>query len=77
VPVSTLHNWENDRGFPGLPKRGKKRAEQTGPAAARPITPPREAGLTPHDLRLLTEMARRAGGFQQLREFLDVLRGMG
>jgi hypothetical protein len=41
-----------------------------------PITPPREARLTPHDVRLLSEMARRVGGFQQLREFLDVLGGM-
>jgi hypothetical protein len=39
--------------------------------------PPREGGLTPHDLRLLTEMAQRAGGFQQLRRFLDVLGGRG
>jgi TatD DNase family protein len=33
--------------------------------------------LTPRDLRLLSEMARRAGGFQQLRDFLDVLGGIG
>jgi hypothetical protein len=58
-------------------KPGKKRAGQAGPAAARPITPSREAGLTAHDLLLLSEMARRAGGFQQLRDFLDVLGGMG
>jgi hypothetical protein len=64
------------KGKPGR-KPGKKRTEQAGPAAARPITPSREVGLTPHDLRLLSEMARRAGGFQQLRDFLDVLGGRG
>jgi hypothetical protein len=44
-------------------------------AVAGAATPSREAGLTAQDLRLLSEMVRRAGGFQQLREFLDVLGG--
>jgi hypothetical protein len=34
-------------------------------------------GARSHDLRLLSEMARRAGGFQRLRQFLDVLGGRG
>jgi hypothetical protein len=51
------------------------RLEQAGPAPARKATPSREAGLTAQDLRLLSEMARRAGGFQQLREFIGVLGG--
>jgi hypothetical protein len=45
------------------------------------VAPPRTGvaiqGARSHDLRLLCEMAQRAGGFQQLREFLDVLAGMG
>jgi hypothetical protein len=71
-----LRQRKAKRGKPG-PKPGKKGTEPAGPAAARPITPSREAGLTAHDLRLLSEMAQRAGGFQQLRDFLDVLGGMG
>jgi hypothetical protein len=62
------------KGKPG-PRPGNKRAEQASPTPARTATPSTEAGLTPHDLRLLSEMARRAGGFQRLREYVDLLGG--
>jgi hypothetical protein len=58
-------------------KPGKKRAEQADGARARVAATTWEEGLTPQDLRLLSEMAQRAGGYAQLRQFIDVLGGGG
>jgi hypothetical protein len=44
--------------------------------AARPAPAPKEGGLTPQDLRALNDMASRVGGFDRLREFVDVLSGV-
>ncbi len=38
-----------------------------------PASAPKANGLTLEDLRSLAELARRVGGFTQLREFIDVL----
>jgi hypothetical protein len=40
---------------------------------AKPVPVAKESGLTAHDLRLLAELASKAGGFARLREFVDVL----
>jgi hypothetical protein len=60
---------------PGRKPGRKPRAEKqiAKQPAAKPAPAAKEAGLTPQDLRTLTELARRAGGFVQLREFIDVL----
>ncbi len=41
--------------------------------ASKPVPAAKEAGLTVQDLRLLAELASRAGGFGRLRDFIDVL----
>jgi hypothetical protein len=41
--------------------------------AAKPAPVAKEGGLTPQDLRTLTDLASRVGGYDRLREFIDVL----
>jgi hypothetical protein len=64
-------------------KKGKKRGRKPGrkPAAASPVAPqaaePARAsssGLTAKDLVSLIDMARRAGGFDVLQEFVQILK---
>jgi hypothetical protein len=43
--------------------------------AAKAAPAPKAGGLTPSDLRTLSDMAHKAGGFGQLREYLEVLGG--
>jgi len=63
----------------GRPKGSTKKAIAEAAAAAaaavvaKAIPAPKAGGLTLNDLRTLNEMARKAGGYGQLREFLDVL----
>ena len=58
-------------------RKGRKPGRKPKTAAKQPVakqlSAPKEGGLTPQDLKLLSEMASRAGGFSQLREFIDVL----
>jgi hypothetical protein len=56
-------------------KSGRK-AASAGASAPRstPQAPAGEAGLTTKDLTSLIEMARRAGGFDVLHEYVEVLR---
>jgi hypothetical protein len=56
---------------PGRPPRAAKATAQQ--PTAKPVPAAKEGGLTPQDLRALTELASRAGGFGRLREFIDVL----
>ena len=63
----------------GRPKGSTKKAIAEAAAAAaaavvaKAIPAPKAGGLTLNDLRTLNEMARKAGGYGQLRELLDVL----
>jgi hypothetical protein len=54
-------------------KPGRKAKTTAGQPAAKPVSAPKEGGLSPQDLRLLSELASRVGGFDRLREFIDVL----
>jgi hypothetical protein len=56
---------------PGRKPRAEKQA--TEQPAAKPAPVAKVGGLTPQDLRTLTELASRVGGFSRLREFIDVL----
>ena len=57
---------------PGRKAKAEKQAAKE--PVAKPVPPAKEGGLTAQDLRLLTELASKAGGFSRLREFIDVLR---
>jgi hypothetical protein len=57
----------------GRPKGSTKKAVAKEAAPAMATSATTGTGLTPQDLRLLTEMAGRAGGFALLRDFLEVL----
>jgi hypothetical protein len=68
-----LKNKKSATGKRGRPKGSTKKAvaKEVAPAKAAPAA--KGTGLTPQDLRLLTNLARQAGGIAQLREYLDVL----
>ena len=59
----------------GVKPGRKPRAEKytTKEPAAKPAPAAKEGGLTPQDLRALTELASRVGSYGRLREFIDVL----
>jgi hypothetical protein len=54
-------------------RKPKVTQASTEQPARKTATTAKEGGLTPQDLRLLGELAGRAGGFGRLREFIDVL----
>jgi hypothetical protein len=59
----------------GRPKGSTKKAvaKEVAPAPAKAVSAAKGGSLTPQDLRLLTTLARQAGGIAQLRDYLDVL----
>jgi hypothetical protein len=57
----------------GRPKGSTKKAIAKDVAPSKAVPATKRTGLTPQDLRLLSDLARRAGGIAQLREYLDVL----
>jgi hypothetical protein len=72
VIKSEIGMTKKSKGRKPGPKSKAEKAAAT-PPAAKPAPAPREVGLTPQDLRALSEMASRVGGFGRLREFIDVL----
>jgi hypothetical protein len=59
---------------PGRKPRAEKQATEQPVAKPAPVA--KVGGLTPQDLRTLTELASRVGGYGRLREFIDVLGGV-
>jgi hypothetical protein len=67
-------NLKKKAGEGGKPGRKPKAEKATARQPAASPAPAAMGGrLSPDDLRTLTELARRAGGFGHLREFINVL----
>ena len=74
--VSTIKGGLKNKkgtGKRGRPKGSTKKAVAKEVAPAKTASAAKGTGLTPMDLRLLSNLARQAGGIAQLREYLDVL----